>query len=91
MTEREEYLKKMRAVLDRLQVKASLAKLELRDLHRELGTEYDHLLDRLSELGESTENRWDALRQSFDAAWTSFKRKFDEVMAEHDEDSSPKP
>jgi len=86
MTKREEYVAKMHAALDRLQVKASLAKLELRDLHGELLEKHDHLRDRLSELGEATEDRWDALKQGFEAAWHSFRSRFDEAMAEHRED-----
>lgn len=83
MKAREEYLKEMRETIDRLQVKASLAKLELRDVRHDLGKKYDVVRDRLAEASEGAEDRWDALRQGLDAAWHSFKGRFDEVMAEH--------
>jgi hypothetical protein len=44
---------------------------------------YDAVRDRLRELGEASEDRWDALRGGFESAWQTFKDRYDEVMAEH--------
>lgn len=91
MTKREEYVEKMHTALDRLQVKASLAKLELRDLRGDLAKRYDRVLDRLHELGDATGDRWEALKEGVDSAWHSFRQTFDEAMARHREDSGERP
>jgi len=83
MSNRDEYLKSMHAALERLQVKASLAKLEARDVRDDLLKKYDSLHDRLNELRESSGDRWDALKEGADSAWHSFKKSYDEVMAAH--------
>jgi hypothetical protein len=77
MSKREEYLKSMHAALGRLQVKASLTKLELRDLRQELGTEYDRLCDHLRELSEAAEDRFEAMKKAFEGAWHAFRQRFE--------------
>ncbi len=81
MTKRDDYLKKMHAALEQLQVKASLAKLEARDVRDALLKEYDAVQSQLKEAGTAAEGRWDALKAGCDSAWHSFKAKYDEVMA----------
>ena len=83
MSRREEYVKKVRNAIAEMQVKASLAKLEARDVRDDLVRRYDAVQDRLHTVSEAAEDRWDALREGCDAAWTSFKTRFDEVMREH--------
>jgi len=85
VTLRKDYVEKMRAALERLQVKAGLAKLELRDLRGELLKEYDALRDRLEQLGEATEDRFEAVKGGFESAWQAFKRRYEEVMEQNRE------
>lgn len=81
MTRRDEYLEKMRATIEQLQVKASLAKLEAREVREALLKEYDSVHARLQEAGAAAEGRWQALKAGCDSAWQSFKAKYDEAMA----------
>ncbi|MBL8729017.1 MAG: hypothetical protein JNM25_11340 [Planctomycetes bacterium] len=81
MTTRDDYLKKMHAALEHLQVKASLAKLAARDVREALLKEYDSVQAQLEQAGAAAEGRWEALKSGCDAAWHSFKAKYDEAMA----------
>jgi hypothetical protein len=81
MKSRTEYLVKMRAALDQMQVKASLAKLELKDLRRELLAEHDTLLQKMEGLKDVATDRWDAVKGGFEAAWHAFKKKYDDAMS----------
>lgn len=83
MNRQREYVKKMHAALDRLQVKASLAKLELREIRAELLLKYDAARNRLRELSEASGDRWDATKEAFETAWHAFKDRYEAVMAKH--------
>jgi len=80
---RREYVHKTQAMLERLQVKASLAKLELREVRGDLLKRYDAARNRLRELGETTGDRWDAMKVAFESAWGAFKERYESVMARH--------
>ena len=80
MSERQAYVDKMKDALARLEVKASLAKLESRDAKKELIEQYDKLHDDLHRLRDETGERWYALQEGFDRGWRAFKARYDEVM-----------
>lgn len=81
MNKRDEYLKKMHAALEQLRVKASLARLEAREVRDALLKEYDALQSRLEEAGTAAEGRWEAFRSGCDSAWQAFKTRYDAAMA----------
>jgi len=76
MEERHEFIETMQRALARLEVKASLAKLELGDLKDDLLEEYDHLHDRLRDMREEAGDEWAATKGGFLSAWEAFKDKF---------------
>lgn len=83
MGTRDEYVAKMREAMGRLEVKASLAKLELQDVRDDLLTKYDAVRDKLQDLKGETEDGWQNAKDGVESAWHKFKRKFDETMAKH--------
>jgi hypothetical protein len=78
-SKRDEYVQRLQAALDGLKVKASLAKLEARDVRDDLRERYDTLRDRLRRLREASEDRWEGLRQGTESAWREFRRVYDEA------------
>ena len=76
MSERHEFVEKMQGMLDELQVKASLAKLELGDVKNHLIDDYDHLHDKLRDMRDENAGDWAAVKGGFLSSWESFKDKF---------------
>lgn len=83
MKERLGFIEKMQAAMEELRVKASLAKLELGDVKRELIDEYDHLRDRLRDMREENADEWAAVKGGFLSSWEAFKDRFHDVMTRH--------
>ncbi|MHC4409490.1 MAG: hypothetical protein ACYS0E_09690 [Planctomycetota bacterium] len=80
MDERNQYVEKMQAAMGQLEVKASLAKMELGGKKDELIGEYDQLTDRLRRIKEDTGEQFDALASGFEEGWKAFRTRYDEVM-----------
>jgi len=79
MEERHEFIETMQRAVAKLQVKASLAKLELGHVKDELIAEYDKLHDKLREMREETEDEWYATKGGFLSSWEAFKDRFHEA------------
>ncbi|MEM8885050.1 MAG: hypothetical protein AAGD14_13340 [Planctomycetota bacterium] len=84
MEEKQTFIESMQRAMGELEVKASLAKLELGDVKKELIDEYDHLHDRLVALRDQTEDEWAATKGGIASSWEAFKARFHEVMHRHD-------
>jgi len=84
MSDRQEYVEKMQNALARLEVKASLAKLELGDAKDDLLNRYDRLHDDLRRLRDESGERWYAAQEGFESGWKAFREKYDEVMKRFD-------
>lgn len=80
MEDRKHYVEKMQNALAELQVKSSLAKLELGEKKDELIEQYDKLHDDLRRMREDTGERWYALQTAFEDGWNAFRTKYDSVM-----------
>ena len=76
MEERHEFIESMQRALAKLEVKASLARLELGDVKDDLIDEYDRLHDRLRDMREEAEDEWAATKGGFLSAWEAFKERF---------------
>ncbi|MHC4956426.1 MAG: hypothetical protein ACYTGZ_21500 [Planctomycetota bacterium] len=85
MEERHEFIETMQRALERLQVKASLAKLELGHVKDELLHEYDKLHDKLRDMREENEDEWAAVKGGFLSSWDAFKERFHRTVKEPDE------
>lgn len=80
MSDRDKYVEKMQNALSELEVKTSLAKLELGDQKDKLLAQYDRLHDDLHNLKTDTSQQWYALQEGFESGWTAFRKEYDEVM-----------
>ena len=80
MEDRREYVEKMQKALAELEVKASLAKLELGEKKDDLIAQYDKLHDDLRNLRDDSTQQWYALQQGFEAGWSAFRDNYDNVM-----------
>ena len=76
MKERHEFVEKMQRAMDELQVKGSLAKLELGEVKGKLIDEYDKLRDKLRDMREENEDEWAAVKGGFLSSWEAFKDRF---------------
>jgi len=80
MDQRHEFVEKMQRAMEQLQVKASLAKLELDDVTSEvkgeLLGEYDKLHDKLRAMKDENEDEWAAVKGGFLSAWDAFLERF---------------
>jgi hypothetical protein len=88
---RQEYIRRVESAVQRMRVKASLAKLELRDARHGLANEYDSLMRRLRAVAAASDTRWHALRQGCDDALRSFRRRFSEVVRQDKATPVPTP
>jgi len=79
MKERHEFVEKMQRAMDELQVKGSLAKLELGEVKGKLIDEYDKLHDKLRDMREENEDEWAAVKGGFLSSWEAFKDRFHEA------------
>jgi len=80
MDDRNKYVEKMQHALAELEVKSSLAKLELGDKKDELIGRYDKLHDQLHDLKTDTSQQWYALQEGFESGWKAFREEYDAVM-----------
>ena len=80
MADRKEYVEKMQAALEKLEVKASLAKLELGDKKDDLIAQYDKLHDDLRNLRDDTSQQWYAMQEGVEAGWKAFREQYDDVI-----------
>jgi thiamine kinase-like enzyme len=80
MEDRKKYVEKMQHALAELEVKASLAKLELGDKKDDLIERYDKLHDDLRTLKTDTSQQWYALQEGFESGWKAFRKEYGEVM-----------
>ena len=80
MSDRSEYIEKMQNALAKLEVKSSLAKLELGDKKDDLIAQYDKLHDELHNLKDDTSQQWYALQEGFESGWKAFRDQYDDVM-----------
>ena len=80
MEDRHAFIEKMQAALGELEVKASLAKLEIGDLKGELIDEYDKLHDKLRDMREENADEWAAVKGGFLSSWEAFKERFQRAV-----------
>lgn len=80
MDERNKYVEKMENALGKLEVKASLAKLEMGEKKDHLLEQYDKLHDDLRNLKTNTSQQWYALQEGFESGWQAFREEYDAVM-----------
>lgn len=79
----QEQIDAMRQKLDELRLKGHLLKMELRDNQDEVveGLEkaFDVAKAKFSEFADASEKEADKLGGAFQAAWTAFKKSYDEA------------
>ena len=80
MGDRKEYVEKMQSALEKLEVKTSLAKLELGEKKDQLIKQYDKLHDDLRNLKNDTGQQWYAVQEGFEAGWKAFREQYDDIM-----------
>jgi len=80
MGDRKEYVEKMQAAMEKLEVKTSLAKLELGEKKDDLIAQYDKLHDDLRNLRDDTSQQWYAMQEGVEAGWKAFRAQYDDVM-----------
>ena len=80
MKERHEFIEKMQRTLNELQVKASLAKLELGDVKDTLIDDYDKLHDKLRDMRDENADEWAATKGGFLSSWDAFKERFHKAV-----------
>ena len=80
MKDRHEFIEDMQRALEKLQVKASLAKLELGHVKDELIDEYDKLHDKLRDMREENADEWAAVKGGFLSSWDAFKERFHDAV-----------
>lgn len=80
MDERNRYIEKMQTTIGNLEVKASLAKMELGEKKDQLIGEYDQLTDRLRRMKEDTGEQFDAMVAGFEEGYKAFRTRYDEVL-----------
>lgn len=80
MDERNRYIEKMQTAIGKLEVKASLAKMEVGEKKNQLIGEYDQLTDRLRRMKEDSGEQFDALVAGFEEGYKAFRTRYDEVL-----------
>jgi len=80
MDRKAEFIERIEAALAGLRVKASLARLEARDVQGDLLRQYDALRDRLARLRDAGDDRWEALKQGVEGAWTEFRARYERAL-----------
>jgi hypothetical protein len=75
-----EYLQKIEGALDKMRVKASLAKLEARDVQGDLLKHFDALKGRLAKLRDAGDDHWEALKDGVEGAWTEFRSRYEKAL-----------
>ncbi len=85
--EMKDELSEWRSDLEQMRVKASLAKLELREKREQALRDFDHAYGRasrrLGELKQSAATEWDASTEALEAGWETLRKVYKEVKQRH--------